>query len=176
MRTGRSNPKTALVVSACSVAAILAASCPAKAQTCPTGTAVPHQTIKIFNDSLQYVFAELEVGTNDPDRWIQMACNITQAQAQGPNAFTYKETLNNRFYINGDKGIAPGGSVVITLPLYTQLAASVDPTQANQYAEWWQGENMQIFTSPTSDPATFLSKLFQRSSEAKPEAAAIGGG
>ena len=41
---------------------------------------------------------------------------------------------------------------MITLPLYTQLAASVDPTDANQYAEWWQGENMQIFTSPTETP------------------------
>ena len=160
IRTGRGNPKTPVLMYACSAATILAAGCPANAQMCPTGTDVPHQTIKIFNDSLQYVFAELEVGTNDPDQWIQMACKITQAQAQGKNPFTYKETLNNRFYVNGNKGIAPGGSVVITLPLYTQLAASVDPTQANQYAEWWQGENMQIFTSPTATPPPSFQNYF----------------
>ena len=137
---------SAMVLASGSVLAILAAGGPAKAQTCPTGTDIPLQTIKIFNDSPEYIFAELEVGLNNPDQWIQMACKITQTQAK---TFTYKTTLTNRFYINGDKGIAPGGSVVITLPLYTQLVASVDPTEANQYAEWWQGENMQIFASET---------------------------
>ena len=151
------------LLAACSAAAILAAGCPAKAQMCPAGTDVPHQTIKIFNDSLQYVFAELEVGTNDPDQWIQMACMITQTQAK---TYHYKETLNNRFYINGNQGIAPGASVVITLPLYTQLAASVDPTKANQYAEWWQGENMQIFTSPTATPPPSFQNYF--SGQARP--------
>ena len=131
--TGRDQPKAALGLAACSVLAILAASSPTKAQTCPTGTAVPVQTIKIFNDTSEYIFAELEVGLNNPDQWIQMACNLTQTQAK---TFTYARTLTNRFYINGDKGIAPGGNVVITLPLYTQLTASVDPTKPNQYAEW----------------------------------------
>ena len=102
-----------------------------------------------------------------------MACNITQTQAK---TFTYATTLTNRFYINGDKGIAPGGSVVITLPLYTQLTASVDPTKPNQYAEWWQGQNMQIFASPTATPAAGLSELFERSGETGPEAAPVGGG
>ena len=144
----------------CAVLAILAVSSPAKAQTCPTGTAVPFQTIKIFNDTNQYIFAELEVGLNDPDQWIQMACNITQTQAN-KGAFHYATTLTNRFYINGPQdGIPPGGSRVITLPLYTQLAASVDPTKPNQYAEWWQGQNMQIFASPTnSAPAAYANSL-----------------
>jgi hypothetical protein len=138
---------SAIGLAGCSALAILAAASAAKAQTCPTGTAVPLQTIKIFNDTTEYIFAELEVGLNKADQWIQMACKITQTQAK---TFTYATTVTNRFYINGDKGIAPGGSVVITLPLYTQLAASVDPTTANQYAEWWQGENMQIFASTTA--------------------------
>ena len=49
---------------------------------------------------------------------------------------------------------------MITLPLYTQLAASVDPTKPNQYAEWWQGQNMQIFASPTNTaPAAYANSL-----------------
>jgi hypothetical protein len=151
----------------CAVLAILAVSSSAKAQTCPTGAAVPHQTIKIFNDTTQYIFAELEVGLNDPDQWIQMACNITQTQANKGN-FHYATTLTNRFYINGDQdGIPPGGSRVITLPLYTQLTASVDPTQPNQYAEWWQGQNMQIFASPTNTaPLAYQNSL---SGKARPD-------
>ena len=162
--TGGNQPNSAIGFAASSVLAILAGVWPAKAQTCPTGTAVPLQTIKIFNDTADYVFAELEVGLNNPDQWIQMACNITQTQAK---TFTYATTLTNRFYINGDKGIAPGGSVVITLPLYTQLAATVDPTKPNQYAEWWQGQNMQIFTSPTATPPLAYQNSF--SGAARPD-------
>ena len=150
-----------------SVLAILAVSSPANAQTCPTGTAVPLQTIKIFNDTNEYIFAELEVGLNDPDQWIQMACNITQTEAN-KGGFHYATTLTNRFYINGDQdGIPPGGSRVITLPLYTQLTASVDPTKPNQYAEWWQGQNMQIFASATNTaPAAYQNSL---SGKARPD-------
>lgn len=162
--TGETQPKSAIGLAASSVMAILAASSPAKAQTCPTGTAIPVQTIKIFNDTPDYVFAELEVGLNNPDQWIQMACKITQTQAK---TFTYATTLTNRFYINGDKGIAPGGSVVITLPLYTQITASVDPTKPDQYAEWWQGQNMQIFTSPTPTPPPAYQHYF--SGAARPD-------
>jgi hypothetical protein len=148
-----------LAIASCSLLAVLTASSPAKAQTCPTGTAVPTQTIKIFNDTTEYIFAELEVGLNNPDQWIQMACNITQTQAN--NGFNYATTLTNRFYINGQTdGIPPGGSRVITLPLYTQLVASVDPKKPNQYAEWWQGQNMQIFASPTNNaPAAYANYL-----------------
>ena len=59
--------------------------------------------------------------------------------------YPYPTTITNRFYINGLTGIPPGGSVTITLPLYTQLVASVNPQSNNQYAEWWQGQNIQIF-------------------------------
>ena len=78
MNWARNNQTSAKGLAGCAVLAILTVSSPAKAQTCPTGTAVPFQTIKIFNDTNQYIFAELEVGLNDPDQWIQMACNITQ--------------------------------------------------------------------------------------------------
>ena len=146
-------------VATCGVLAILAGSAPAKAQTCPTGTAVPRQTIKIFNDTNEWIFTELEVGLNPVDQWIQAICNITQTQAK---TFSYATNITNRFYINGEDGIAPGGNVVITLPLYTQLAASVDPTKPNQYAEWWQGQNMQIFASPTQKPPVSYENYFSR--------------
>jgi hypothetical protein len=145
----------------CSVLAILAASWPARAQTCPTGKDVPRQTIKIYNDTTDaWIFPELEVGLNKVDNWIQYACKITQKQAD--EGFNYATTITNRFYINGTTGIAPGGNVVIALPLYTQLASTVNAKEPNQYAEWWQGENMQIFISKTRTPPSAYTNYFTK--------------
>ena len=133
-------------------AAALAAGCPAKAQTaCPA--VPPNMTIKIFNESTdKWLFPELEVGEPNPDVWIQAICKVPNSQNP---THPYPTTLTNRFYINPTTGIAPGQSVVITLPLYTQLVATVDPMANDQYAEWWQGENIQMFVSDTSPPEFF---------------------
>ena len=80
--TRGSKQTSAMGLATCSVLAILAASCPVKAQTCPTGRDVPRQTIKIYNDSSQWIFPEVEVGTNNPDEWIQAICKITRTQAK----------------------------------------------------------------------------------------------
>ena len=108
--TTGSKQTSAMGLGTCSVLAILAASWPAKAQTCPTKAAeIPVQTIKIYNNSTTdhpvYVFPELEVGLTGKDQWIQMACKLTQTQAK---TLTYATTLTNRFYINGTTGIGPG--------------------------------------------------------------------
>ncbi len=147
-----------------SAVAIFAAVSSARAApppACPTQTGegpgfIPLQTIKIFNDSnAVQIYAELEVGLNNPDLWIQDACNVPNADKN--TLYPYPTTLTNRIYINGLTGIPPGGSVTITLPLYTQLVASVVPTADNQYAEWWQGQNVQIFSRPvgTGAPKSF---------------------
>jgi len=47
----------------------------------------------------------------------------------------------------------------------------VDPAKANQYAEWWQGENMQIFTSPTATPPLAYQNSF--SGAARPDQKAL---
>ena len=142
-------PGPAVGLPALFVAAILAASCPAKAQTaCPA--VPPNMTIKIFNDSTdKWLFPELEVGMPNPDVWIQSICSVPNSQIP---THPYPTTITNRFYINPTTGIAPGQSVFVTLPLYTQLVATVDPTANDQYAEWWQGENIQMFVSDTSTP------------------------
>ena len=75
LRGGKSTPA---LLAACSAVAIFAASGSAMAApppNCPTqmGTGpgfIPVQTIKIFNDSAQQIYAELEVGKPNPDLWI----------------------------------------------------------------------------------------------------------
>jgi hypothetical protein len=119
----------------------------AKAQNCPSQP--PTQTLKIFNDSDQYIFPELETDLGTPDVWIQAICQVPNSKT---GTLNYGRDKTFRFYINPEGGIAPGQSVWITIPLFTQLVATVDPTQNDQYAEWWQGENIQIFSSPTSTP------------------------
>ena len=160
VRGGKSTPA---LLTACSAVAIFAASGSAMAApppSCPTETTgpnpIPVQTIKIFNDTdKQQIYAELEVGKPNPDLWIQDVCNVPDANKD--KLYPYPTTLTNRFYINGLTGIPPGGSVTITLPLYTQLAATVVPTSNDQYAEWWQGQNMQVFAKKmgTGAPKAF---------------------
>lgn len=129
----------------------------AQAQTsCPA--IPPNMTIKIFNDSTdKWLFPELEVGQPNPDVWIQAICKVPNSQI---GSHPYPTTLTNRFYINPTTGIAPGQSVFITLPLYTQLVATVDPMANDQYAEWWQGENIQMFVSDSSTPPKAFTELY----------------
>jgi hypothetical protein len=154
IRVGNTS-KWALALASCSVAAILAVGCPAKAQTCPATP--PLHSIFIYNDTPRYIFAELEAGlTGKPtapgsDIWMQAICKVPDSQTE---TLTYPQTITNRFYINPTTGIPPGGSVEIQIPLFTQLAANVDPTAQNQYAEWWQGENVEIYESATATPPT----------------------
>jgi hypothetical protein len=172
LREGKS---TSALLTACSAVAIFAATGSAMAApppNCPTqlGTGpgfVPFQTIKIFNDTAQQIFAELEVGLSNPDLWIQDICNVPELNKN--TLFPYPTTVTNRLYINGLTGIPPGGSVAITLPLYTQLAATVDPTANDQFAEWWQGQNMQIFAQPVGTGAPLsLQNYFNGTSHTRP--------
>ncbi|WP_156964412.1 hypothetical protein [Methylocapsa aurea] len=158
---GNDKPKAAVGLAAFFVGAILAAVCPAKALVqCPVTP--PTMTIKIYNDSDdQYLFPELETGLGAEDVWIQAICKVPNSQIP---SHQYPRTLTNRFYINPDGGIAPHQSVVITLPLYTQLVASVSPNANDQYAEWWQGQNIQLFTSPTSTPPKAYLEAYQSKS------------
>jgi hypothetical protein len=152
LRRGTSTPA---LLAACSAAAIVAAGGWAKAQECPRQP--PNHTIKIYNDSKgRWIFPVLELGKEKIDEaniWMQAICKVPDSKTK---TLTYRRTLTFRFYINPTKGIAPGESVVITLPLFTQLVANVDPTQPNQYAEWWQGQNLQLFTSTSAAPPKAL--------------------
>src|SRR5205823_10068286 len=97
----RNAAKSTMGLAGCSAAAIVAATCPAKAQKCPA--APPLQSIFIYNDSARYIFAELEAGlsgtTKDPgsDVWMQAICKVPNSKT---GMLTYPQTITNRFYIN----------------------------------------------------------------------------
>ena len=167
---GGKKPRTGVGLAALSAVAAIAVSCPAKAQTaCPA--VPPNMTIKIYNDSKdKWLFPELEVGLTNSDIWIQAICKVPNSQI---GEHPYPTTTTNRIYINPTTGIGPGQSVVITLPLYTQLVATVNPTAANQYAEWWQGENMQMFVSDTSTPPEAFTEYYKGTASGHTNQAAL---
>jgi hypothetical protein len=147
-------------VAACGAAAILAG-CPAKAQNCtPNSGGNPTQHIKIFNDSTQYLFPVLDTGQNpNPlgDIWMQAIFSMRNSQTPfGGGNCSYGENLDFRIYINELSGIAPGGSVDVIVPLYSQLTNNPDPTLNNQWVDWWRGENIWIYTNSAAKPPRAL--------------------
>jgi hypothetical protein len=140
----------------------------AQSQQCPTNlpdnVQMPNMTIKIFNDDPDghYIFPVLTTGQGPKDIWMQAIFKVPEALtggAAGENPkCPYGRAHNYRFYINPTTGIAPGQSVFITVPLYTQLVVSPDPTVADQYIDWWNGGTIQVFNSSTSTPPRALTE------------------
>jgi len=125
---------------------------------------VPTMTIKIFNDDPDhYIYPVLTTGKGPVDIWLQAFFKIPANQtAEHP----YKRELVYRIYVNPPSGepplgggIAPGQSVTLTLPLYTQLAATVNPKEADQYIDWWNGGRIDIFHSGNVPPRALVEDL-----------------
>jgi hypothetical protein len=105
---------------------------------------VPWMTIQIFNDSSEYnIYPVLSTGTATQDAWLQAWFDVPKSQyPKNPYPKTAKQF---RIYVNPVKGIPPGGSATIQLPLYSQLEATPDPTKEEQYIDWWGGGRVEIF-------------------------------
>ncbi len=105
-------------------------------------------TIKIYNNSNRSLYPVFETGPGPVDQWMQAFFQLSATQTEDachafPRAFAY------RLYVDPEgAGIPPNGSVTITLPLFTQLVPTIDPTQHDQFIDWWQGGRVYLFTSP----------------------------
>jgi hypothetical protein len=100
-------------------------------------------TLKIFNDSKVFnIYPVIATPTNDADEWLQGAAQILDSQKV---TLTYGHKFVYRVYINPTVGIVPHGSVTVTLPLCSQLAANPDPTKSDQYINWWNGGRVYIY-------------------------------
>jgi hypothetical protein len=119
------------------------------------GLTVPLMTIKIFNDDPNhYIYPVLTTGQGAVDIWLQAFFKIPEAQVSN---HPYPRTQSFRIYVNPAMGgIAPGQSVTLTIPLYTQLVSYVDPMQPNQYIDWWNGGTILIYSSDRAAPPKAL--------------------
>jgi hypothetical protein len=140
--------------------------CAGHTQSYPADPTVCPMYIRIFNsDPNHTIYPILEVGQGDKDQWMQAWFSVTNLDL--PNK-PYPRNYTYRLYINPLKGIAPNTGIQLTLPLYTQIAASISPNlspripncnQPNKpvcpqdtFIEWWSGGNIQIYTSPGPQP------------------------
>src|SRR5262249_46442934 len=125
-------------------------------------------TIQIFNNSTDFdIFPLLLAGTDSTrDEWMEACFRIPANQYPTTNGLPdpakstfYPRASQYRLYINccggGEKGIPPGRSVQLTLPLYTPLVQTIvqDPAKSGQpieqFIDWWQGGNIIIYAVPT---------------------------
>jgi len=129
------------------------AQAPAPKIDCTNGR-TPNMTLEIYNNSTHYnIYPVLFAGApSDTDTWMQACFQLTDAQL---GANPYPRATQYRMYINccsnGENGIPPGGSVRITLPLYSPLLGSINPKQSGQLIDWWQGGGVNFYRSPVSD-------------------------
>lgn len=94
--------------------------------------AIKPKTITIFNNSEKTIFPVIATSKNEVNEWIQ-GCLRDTSQPY-PTKFVYK------LYVNEGVGIPANSSVVLTLPLYSQLAK-------DSYITWWNGGRVVLADS-----------------------------
>lgn len=121
----------------------------------------PVMTIKIINNSNSghNIYPVLTTGTATQDKWLQAWFGVPKSEL---GKKPYPKLNAFRFYINpGEKnngewsgdGIAPGKSVTIEIPLFSQIVENPDPKKTDQYADWWGGGRVEIFDAPAANHA-----------------------
>ena len=136
------------------------AAAPAATINCTNGH-TPNMTVEIYNNSTSHnIYPVLFAGAPSvTDTWMQACFQLTDGQLA---ANPYPRATQYRMYINccasGENGIPPGGSVRITLPLYSPLVGTIKPTQSGQLIDWWQGGGINFYKGPSSatTPPTVL--------------------
>jgi hypothetical protein len=131
---------------------------------------VPTMTVVIINNSCKAgacpagqtpknIYPVLSMGPSDKDLYMRAIMNVPQNNTTS----LFPLTAQMRFYINpAGNGIPPGGTVTVTLPFYTQLVATPNPTKPNQYANWWNGGRIELFDSEasTGQPSAALTAAY----------------
>lgn len=126
-------------------------SCSIPADVAPNGyLKLPRMTFKITNNSkTEVLYPVISTGATQPSSfWMQAGFCVPAAQLE-TRTFANKNIF--RLYVNPAKGIAPGASVMVTLPLWSQLAPGPLGTPSgdeyDQYINWWQGGRISLTTS-----------------------------
>jgi len=127
-------------------------------------TKIPLMTIVIYNNSPDArIYPLMSFPGQTPDEWLQGFFKVKKAEL---GQKTYASAGTTRMYVNccaaGERGIPPGGSVTIKLPLYSPRVTVIDPGKPNQLIEWWQGGNINLYESPKAKgPPAALLKLWR---------------
>ena len=89
----------------------------------------------------------------NPDTWLQGYFKVADISTQTFNTTKVYEVLFNK-----DHGIAPGKSVSVTVPFYTQLKqpgfGGIGSTN-DEYIDWWNAMRVYLFDSHTAVTAAY---------------------
>lgn len=109
----------------------------------------PLMTILIYNNSKSNnIYPVLSTGAATTGKWLQAYAKVPRKDL---DKLTYEKVGQFRLYLaaKGD-GIPPGGVLRLKLPLATQLVKKPDGRKPNQYADWWGGARIEIFSAPAA--------------------------
>src|SRR5882757_8571091 len=117
------------------------------ALSCDYTDRVPCKKLRIFNNNPAngnsiYVFFESFIqDPNKADLWMQAQFKVSDwVNFVSPRRFVMTRLRRAYIQIGNDEGLAPGASVEITVPFYTQLLTTTADNLgkvADQYVDWW---------------------------------------
>ena len=131
------------------------------AVACAYTDPVPCKKLRIYNNnpangSNIFVFFEsfIQLATK-ADLWMQAQFKVTDWNSNFVSPRRFVTTRLRRAYIQigNDQGIAPGQSVDIAVPFYTQLLTTTADNLGkipDQYIDWWNSGRIVFFDSPAA--------------------------
>ena len=115
--------------------------------------------IKITNNSKkEMLYPIIFSGARDEDNWLQSLFGLS-AQQVTTDKFATKYTY--RSYVIEDQGMAPGTTIYVQVPFYSQIAAKPDPTKKDQYADWWNGGRVFFYDDKKQIEADYTDPVQQ---------------
>lgn len=119
-----------------------------------TRNAPPVKWIKLTNNTQKIVYPIVFSGARGVDEWLQSLFQTSKARI-GTDLYTSKSTY--RSYVIEDNGMAPGTSLYVEVPFYSQLAVDPDPTKNDQYIDWWNGGRVLFYDDKAQIVADYTS-------------------
>jgi hypothetical protein len=127
------------------------------ALSCDYTDPVPCKKLRIYNNNPAngnsiYVFFESFIqDPNKADLWMQAQFKVSDwVNFVSPRRFVTTRLRRAYIQIGNDEGLAPGASVEITVPFYTQLLTTTADNLgkvADQYVDWWNSGRIVFFDS-----------------------------
>jgi hypothetical protein len=137
------------------------------ATTLDAAEQIPVMRITIKNnDSDHNIYPVITTGTSTSDLWMRAwfgIANDVAKKAEDEGKPIFPRLHNFRIYVNPNgKGIRPGKSVTVTLPLLTQLVKNVTQKANDEVIDWWAGGHVEIFAGPRrGGPPPELTELYK---------------
>jgi hypothetical protein len=115
------------------LAALVAGVCGAAVADSPPPNP-PMKWIKIVNDSAITLHPIVQAAKVDTDQWLQAVAGVPASEL---TTRTYSTTKDYRLYIGNKAGLAPGATVYVQLPFYSQLVPGthLDGRSKDEYVD-----------------------------------------